>query len=247
MLLEARGLKKSHCGTTLLDGVNLTLYPGEMGVLLGPAGSGKTTLLAMLGCLLAPDEGELRIAGQRVDFSDPETCALLRRACIGFIAQRAPVQPFAVIEQHLAAVAENNGLGPAAACDRARELLFRVGLAGQIRKYPTELERGQLQRLGVAHALVNRPRLLLADDPTADLEPGQADALVNLLLAQARASGAGLLMVTHNPQVLSRFDRIFTLDAGRLRGSGAFHRPLHCRAAPQPVAPVLRHDFATTG
>jgi putative ABC transport system ATP-binding protein len=247
MLLEARGLKKSHCGTPLLDGINLTLCPGETVVLLGPPGSGKTTLLAMLGCLLEPDEGELSIAGQRVDFSDPETCALLRRACIGFIAQRAPVQPLALIEQHLAAVAEHGGLGPAAACDRARELLFRVGLAGQIQKYPTELDRGQLQRLGVAHALVQRPRLLLADNPTAELETRQTDAILNLLIGQARMAGTALLMVTHDPQVLPRFDRVLTLEAGRLHEHGALYQPQHCRAAPQPVATVVPHDFATTG
>ena len=247
MLLEARGLKKRHRGTTLIDGIELALYPGETVVLLGPTGCGKTTLLAMLGCLLAPDEGELSLEGQRVNFGDPATCALLRRARIGFIAQRAPVQPFAAIEQHLIAVAEHGGLGPAAACDRARELLFRVGLAAQIRKYPTELDRVQLQRLGLAHALVNRPRLLLADDPTADLEPGQADAVVNLLLAQARLAGTGLLMATRDPSVLPQFDRVFTLAAGRLHEYNAFRPTQRSRAEPTPAAALFGNDFATTG
>lgn len=247
MLLEARGLKKRHRGTTLIDGIDLALYPGETVALLGPAGSGKTTLLAMLGCLLAPDEGELSLAGQRVDFGDPATCALLRRACIGFIGQRAPTQPFAAIEQHLIAVAEHGGLGAAAACDRARELLFRVGLAAQIRKYPTELDRLQLQRLGVAHALLNRPRLLLADDPTAGLEPSQAETIVNLLLAQARMAGAGLLMVTEDPSVRPRFDRVFTLAAGRLHEYDAFRPSQRSRVEPAAVVEVFGNDFATTG
>jgi putative ABC transport system ATP-binding protein len=225
-LLEARGLQKRYRGTTLLADLNLTLRAGDVAVLLGPSGSGKTTLLGILGCLLAPDEGELRIAGERVDFTNVVLCASVRHAHIGFIAQRAPVPPFVTIEQNLIAMAESSGLAPGAGVDRARELLFRVGLAAHLEKFPTELDRGQLQRLGVAHALLRRPQVLLADDPTSGLERPQADTIVNLLIAQARVSGAALVMITHDPHVLSRFDRILTLDAGRLHDHSAFGRRL---------------------
>jgi putative ABC transport system ATP-binding protein len=246
-LLEATGLQKSYRGTTVLADLNLTLRAGDVAVLLGPSGSGKTTLLGILGCLLPPDRGELRIAGQRVDFSNPRLCAALRHSHIGLIAQRAPVPPFVSIEQHLIAMAEGSGMTWGAAGDRARELLFRVGLAAHLGKFPTELDRGQLQRVGVAHTLLRRPSVLLADDPTAGLERREADIIVNLLVAQARVSEAALLMITHDPHVLPRFDRILTLDAGRLHDHSAFRQPAAGREFHSAAEALFGNVLATTG
>jgi predicted ABC-type transport system involved in lysophospholipase L1 biosynthesis ATPase subunit len=138
------------------------------------------------------------------------------------VGQRAPVPTRVTIEQNLIEVAQSGGLGPAAACDRARELLFRVGLAAHLEKYPTDLDRTQLQCLGVAHALLLRPAVLLADDPTAGVNRAQAEMITKLLLAQTRVAGAALLMATSDDRVLPRFDRILSLDAGSVRERSAF-------------------------
>jgi putative ABC transport system ATP-binding protein len=221
-LLEAIGLQKASHDSARLADIHFTLRPGEAAVLIGPRSVGKSTLLLMLGGFLKPDGGQLHLLGHRVPFENADACAALRRRHIGFVGQRAPIPSRVTIEQNLAEVAQRSGFGPAAACDRARELLFRVGLAAQLEKYPTDLDRTQLQCLGVAHALLLRPAVLLADDPTAGVNRAQAEKLIRLLLAQTRVAGAALLMATSDDRLASRFDRILSLDAGRLHDSSAF-------------------------
>lgn len=242
-ILEAVCLQKLDRGSPVLTDISLTLRPGESAVLLGPSGADKTTLLALLGCLFPADAGVLRIAGASVERENHAARLALRRRHIGFVGPRAASPANVSIEQNLISAGEAGGLGRAAACDRARELLFRVGLAAHLGRFPTALNRPQLQRVGLAHALLHRPGLLLADDPTAGLERAQADQIANLLLAQTRVTGAALLMSTHDPHVLARFDRILTLDAGRLHEHSAFARPLRPRA---PAPPDRRNALATT-
>jgi putative ABC transport system ATP-binding protein len=243
VVLQATGLQLQDRGTPRFANIDLTLRGGDAAVLLGPAGAGKTTLLALLGGLLAPDAGELRLAGQRVPFENHAACLALRRQHIGFIAQRVPTPAHVTIEENLIAAGEARGLGRAAAGARARELLFRVGLVAHLDKFPTELNRSQLQSVAVAHALFHRPSLLLADDPTAGVDRAQADMIANLLLIQARVAGAALLVVTHDSHLLPRFDRILTLDAGRLHEHSAFARPLRAR---EPSSPPERRNVVAT-
>jgi putative ABC transport system ATP-binding protein len=244
-LLEAIGLQKRSHGGIPLANIHFTLRRGDAAALVGPRGAGKSTLLLMLGGFLKPDGGELHLLGQRMPFENADACAALRRSHIGFVGQRAPVPPRVTIEQNLIEVAQRGGFGPAAACDRARELLFRVGLAAHLEKYPTDLDRTQLQCLGVAHALLLRPAVLLADDPTAGVNRAQADMIIRLLLAQTRVAGVALLLATSDDRAAARFDRILALDAGRVREYGAFGPPPPLLASPAHSEAKSYNVFAT--
>ncbi len=214
--LATRGLTKSFEGEVVLAGVDLALPAGETGVLLGPSGSGKTTLLSILGGRLRPDAGELWVNGEPMA-QGPVELARWRRTRLGFVAQAEEWAPLLAIEENLALEGENAGLLRAEAQARARELLVRLGLADQLGKCPEQLSTGQRQRVAVARALLHRPPVLLADDPTAALDWRQAATVVDLLVAQARVAGAALLMTTHDTRLVPRFDRVFMINSGRLQ------------------------------
>lgn len=218
--LEARDLTKCYGAGPLaepvLRGVSLALHAGESAVLLGPSGSGKTTLLSILGCLLTPDSGELSVNGARVDLADPAARTELRRTRLGFVFQQAQLLPFLTIAENLTLVAENAGLPHAEACARARESLAHLGLTKHLTKRPGQLSGGQRQRVAIARALLHRPPVILADEPTAALDRENGRAVAELLVAQSRESRAGLLVVTHDIRLVTHFDRVLVMDAGRL-------------------------------
>jgi ABC-type lipoprotein export system ATPase subunit len=218
--LQATAIVKSYGdgagAETVLRGVSLTLRAGETGVLLGPSGSGKTTLLSILGCLLAPDAGELRIGGERVAMDDVAARTELRRTRLGFVFQSAQLLPFLSIEENLVTVAENAGLPPEAARVQARDALQRLELVAHGAKRPGQLSGGQRQRVAIARALLHRPPVILADEPTAALDWARGAAVADWLVAQARTAGAALLVVTHDRRLVPRFDRVFAMHEGRL-------------------------------
>jgi putative ABC transport system ATP-binding protein len=195
---------------------SLRLHRGETCVLLGPSGSGKTTLLSILGCLLSPSAGTLRIGDQPVDHGCPGELTALRRRRIGFVFQHAQLLPFLTIEENIRIVGRNSGLARADLAARLDELLERLGLAGLRQKRPDQASGGQRQRAAIARALIHRPAIILADEPTAALDGPTGEAVVALLREQARREDALLVTVTHDTRLVPGFDRVLHMDSGKV-------------------------------
>ena len=203
-------------GETLdvLRGVNLTIKRGEIVALLGPSGSGKTTLLQIAGLLENPTSGDVIIDGKIVTSTADEYRTGLRRTKLGFVYQFHHLLPdFTALEnlllpQYVAGVAR----GPAKA--RAEELLNSVGLSKRMTHYPSQLSGGEQQRVAIARGLVNKPALLLADEPTGNLDPHTAEDVFQLLVATIQRENIGALMVTHNHELAARMHRVLELKDG---------------------------------
>ena len=208
MILEARGLAKRYGQTPVFEGVDLRLEAGELVALLGESGSGKSTLLNCLAGLDEVDTGSIHIRGANITTMNEGQRALLRREQLGFVFQAFHVLP------HLS-VADNIGLpllllhkpDPA----RVKAMLDAVGLEGLGARMPRQLSGGQLQRVAIARALVHRPLLVLADEPTGNLDPRHAQAVLDLLLTQTREQGSACLLVTHSERAAARADRCLKL------------------------------------
>ncbi|HBJ85929.1 MAG TPA: hemin ABC transporter ATP-binding protein [Verrucomicrobiales bacterium] len=220
-VVEACDLSK-HYGSgeaeeRVLEKVSLRLSEGEACVLLGPSGSGKTTLLSILGCLLTPSGGELRLLGQPVDFSRASSLPEWRRTTLGFVFQHAQLLPFVPVLGNLHLVGRNAGLDEETLTKRVDALLEQLGLAAMKHKKPGALSGGQRQRVAIARALLHRPAVLLADEPTAALDWHTGQVVADMLVEQSRNSGAALLVVTHDTRLVPKFDRVFHMENGSLR------------------------------
>ncbi|MCQ8105138.1 ABC transporter ATP-binding protein [Methylomonas sp. SURF-2] len=219
-VMACQGISKSYGAGDILERVlkrvDLELFEGQASVLVGPSGSGKTTLLSILGCLLAPSEGQLLIADQTVNFSDKSSLTEVRRKKLGFIFQHAQLLPFLTIEENLAIVGRNAGMEDMDIKQRLDGLLQRLELKVMRYKYPAQLSGGQRQRVAIARALLHRPSIVLADEPTAALDWNTGKTVVELLLEQARLEKAVLVVVTHDTRMLPLFDRILTIADGLL-------------------------------
>jgi putative ABC transport system ATP-binding protein len=214
MSLEVRKLAKRYGSVDVFRDVSLTVRAGEFVAIVGESGVGKSTLLNCMAGLDTWDEGSILVDGTDLATVDDEGRALLRRRHLGFVFQAFHVLP------HLD-VAQNVGL-PLLLLqqpDRARveAMLEAVGLAGLGGRLPQELSGGQLQRVAIARALVHRPALLLADEPTGNLDPSTAARVMEVLRAQARESGAALVLVTHSAAAAAQADRVL-----QLRSDGVF-------------------------
>jgi putative ABC transport system ATP-binding protein len=218
ILLRVDGLAKRYASTPVFSDVSLAMAAGELVALLGESGVGKSTLLNCIAGLDTADAGNIRLDGREVrGLSEPEA-ARMRRETLGFVFQAFHVLP------HLN-VADNVGL-PLRLLgrphgDRVERVLADVGLEGLGRRSPRELSGGQLQRVAIARALVHEPRLVLADEPTGNLDPRSAGRVMDVLAAAARGHGAGVLLVTHSPPAASRCDRVLELTALGVRDVAA--------------------------
>ena len=225
-MIEARNLSKVYetPGETLhvLDGLDLTLGAGEAVAIVGPSGSGKTTLLNLLGALDRPSAGTIRIAGQDITGCTPEQAGRFRNRTLGFIFQQHHLLPqLNVLENVLVPRLAGDWPEPAAATEsRARRLLERVGLAHRLGHLPWQLSGGEKLRVAVARALVNRPGLVLADEPTGLLDPAAAGRVADLLLELNREQGVTLVVVTHHLALAERIGRTFELAGGQLKEAG---------------------------
>ena len=214
-MLDVRQLAKRYGEVTVFRDVSLGVAAGEFVAIVGESGVGKSTLLNCMAGLDHWDEGRIVVDGTDLSTLDDEARALLRRRELGFVFQAFHVLP------HLD-VAQNVGLPllllqrPDAA--RVQAMLEAVGLAGLGARLPQELSGGQLQRVAIARALVHGPRLLLADEPTGNLDPATATRVLEVLRAQARASGAALVLVTHSAAAAALADRVLRLHADGIRG-----------------------------
>ncbi|WP_302139771.1 ABC transporter ATP-binding protein [Halomonas alkalicola] len=197
----------------VLVGVDLTLAPGESLALMGESGSGKSTLLHLAAGLDLPDAGDVRLGGRMISsLSEPER-ARLRREAVGLVFQQFHLVPSLSVHDNLRLQARLAGVEDP---DWSAELIRRLGLSGLERRYPEQLSGGQQQRLAIGRALAPRPALLLADEPTGNLDEASAGEVLELLLGLVRQAGCTLLMVTHSPQVAAPLDRCLVLSRGRL-------------------------------
>jgi putative ABC transport system ATP-binding protein len=199
-----------------LKGVSLEVRRGEVLLLMGPSGSGKTTLLQILGCLLTPTEGRLWLGDREVGGLDRETYGRLRLAHFGFVFQAYNLFPTLTAAENVAVALDLAGLGARRAGARARELLVSVGLGERVDAYPAQLSGGQKQRVAIARALAADPEVILADEPTAALDSTSGARVVELLRDLADRQGRAVVIVTHDPRILSSGDRIITLEDGRI-------------------------------
>ena len=197
-----------------VDGVSLSLQPGTSLAITGPSGCGKSTLLGLIGGLDVPTAGRVSIGGEEIS-SLPETSrARVRRHEIGLVFQSDNLLPFLTATENvsLQLALDDPGQGSAGSL----ELLAELGLAEEADKFPDQLSGGQRQRVAVARALIHRPGLIIADEPTGSLDAASANAVVDLLLAAQRAAGATMVLVTHEPGVARRLDRTLNMVDGRL-------------------------------
>jgi lipoprotein-releasing system ATP-binding protein len=201
----------------VLNGIDLVLRPGELVALVGPSGAGKSTLLHLAGLLERPSAGEIRIAGEECGDLSDERRTLLRRAALGFVYQFHHLLPeFSALEnvmipQMIAGVART------AARDKATALLRRVGLGERLSHRPARLSGGEQQRVAIVRALANDPRVLLADEPTGNLDHATGDSVMAALIEMTRATGLAALIATHNLDLARRLDRIVVLEDGKLK------------------------------
>lgn len=208
-------------GETRVDAlreVSISVGPGQVVGLLGPSGSGKTTLLNVIGCIVEPSSGWMKLDGDVVfdaDWTQPDL-RRLRLEKIGFIFQFHNLLPFLNNTENVAVVLDLAGHDKAAALARAQELLEYLDVAHRSKTYPAHLSGGEAQRVAIARALANRPRIILADEPTAALDSERAAIVMELLRKVATDQQAAILAVTHDEKILDRFDRIFHLRDGRL-------------------------------
>jgi ABC-type lipoprotein export system ATPase subunit len=219
MILAARTLAKrwGSSGFTAVDGVDLTIADGEFVSIIGRSGSGKSTLLALLGALTRPSAGSVALDGVELWSMDEARRAAFRAREIGFVFQFASLLPNLSAVDNVALPALLAGtMTSAAAGDRARGLLADVGLADRADSFPATLSGGEQRRVAIVRALINGPRLLLADEPTGDLDEDSEAEITLLLDRLRREQGFGLLVVTHNLELARRADRSYEMSRGRL-------------------------------
>lgn len=219
--LELAGIEKVYKRGTpgevaVLRGATLEVKRGEVVALVAPSGAGKSTLLHIAGLLDTPDQGSVALSGRNmVGLSDRDR-TLARRAEVGFIYQFHHLLPEFTALENVVIPQLANGATPAEAEARALDLLSRVGVAARASHRPAALSGGEQQRVAFCRALANGPRLLLADEPTGNLDPETSDQVFSALMALVRETGLAALIATHNLDLAARMDRILRLDQGRV-------------------------------
>ena len=219
-VLAAEGLKRSFVqGDVRIDvlrGVDLEVRSGEIVALLGPSGSGKSTLLQAVGLLEGGFEGSIRIAGEEAARLDNDARTRLRRDSIGFVYQFHHLLPDFTAEENVVIPQLIRGASRAEARERARSLLGTLGLAERLTHRPSKLSGGEQQRVAVARALANRPVLVLADEPTGNLDEATADIVFAEFLGLVHDQGSAALVATHNERIAAKMDRVLRLHEGVL-------------------------------
>ncbi|CAH2807229.1 MAG: AttE component of AttEFGH ABC transport system [uncultured Paraburkholderia sp.] len=239
--LECRGLSKAYgAGRIVLADLDFALAPGEFVAIMGDSGVGKSTLLNLIAGLDRADSGEVMIGGAAVSRLDDNAATRLRRQKLGFVFQAFHVLPHLTLAQNVALPLLLNELPVAAAL----EMLAAVGLEGRGDDFPRQLSGGELQRVAIARALVHRPALILADEPTGNLDPDTAHGVLTLFRAQSKATGAATMMVTHSEAAAAVADRVLILSGGGLHPAPALKTPVFSRAQDSMQPPTRSTDDA---
>ena len=217
-VLELRNVRKTYrLGEHVvpaLQGVSLTVQPGEMLALTGPSGSGKSTLLNLAGLIDTPDTGEILLRGRSVTALGDTEATLLRRDAIGFVFQGFNLVPVMTVADNVDYPLFLTGVPAAERRERVAQVLAAVGLAEHAQHRPDALSGGQRQRVAVARALIKRPTLVIADEPTASLDSHTAEQVLALMRERGHAQGAAFLIATHDARLLRRCDRVIALRDG---------------------------------
>jgi putative ABC transport system ATP-binding protein len=199
-----------------VKGVSLSLNGGELVLLMGPSGSGKTTLLSIMGCLMTPTGGSVRLHGRSTAGAGPEDLAKLRRDHIGFVFQSYHLFPTLNAEDNVRLALDVRGQRSRRARTAARESLAMVGLSHKTKAFPIELSGGEQQRVAIARAIVGNASAILADEPTGALDTENGQAIMTLLAEIAKDRSRGVLVVTHDPRILPFANRIVHIEDGRI-------------------------------
>lgn len=214
-MLELRDLTKTYGGRTVLAGLSHRFESGQFIAIMGESGVGKSTLLNLIAGLDAPDSGEVLVDGQPMAALDDDAATRLRRTRMGFIFQAFHVLPHLTLRQNVALPLLLNRDSSV----RADDMLAAVGLGGRGGDFPRQLSGGELQRVAIARALVHRPALLLADEPTGNLDPETAEGILRLLRSEIKATGAGAIMVTHSHAAAEMADQVLLLTRSGLQAA----------------------------
>jgi putative ABC transport system ATP-binding protein len=236
-IISIRGLNKTYtegaATVAALREVDLDVYPGELVLLMGPSGSGKTTLLSIMGCILTPSAGSVRIAGREITRLGEKELPRVRRQHIGFVFQGFNLFPTLTAGENVELVLDLNRIRGTPAKMRARELLLQVGLGDKYDTFPSDLSGGQKQRVAIARALAGDPDIILADEPTAALDSHTGRSVMEMMRDLAHDRGRAVVIVTHDSRVLEFADRTVTIEDGRLATRKV--------AEPDLSAALLRH------
>ena len=203
-----------------IDSVDIAIQASELVMIMGDSGCGKTTLISLLGCILTPDEGELRIDGETISSAVGEPSrhdmSQIRREKIGFVFQLFHLLPYLTALENVMVAMDIARTNTEEAADRAQELLTQVGLAERFHHRPAQLSGGEKQRVSFARALANRPKIIFADEPTANLDSRQSDNLMNLIQELRQEHQTTIAIVTHHEGLKANADRVIHMKDGRI-------------------------------
>jgi lipoprotein-releasing system ATP-binding protein len=211
-----RNFRQGRAILHVLRGIDLQARAGELVALVGPSGSGKSTLLHIAGLLERPDEGEVYLDGEASSRLDDDRRTAIRRTNIGFVYQYHHLLPEFSAEENVVLPQMIAGQSRGRGRRRARDLLGRLGLGDRLHHRPGQLSGGEQQRVAIARALANGPKIVLADEPTGNLDPATAEEVFDLFVALARDAGLAAVIATHNPSLAARMDRTVRLQDGHL-------------------------------
>ncbi len=223
MVLQGKAITKTYqdgrTQTSVLGGVTLSLSRGEVVALEGPSGSGKTTLLQILGCILSPSSGHVEVAGQAVASSKPDELAAIRRKHLGFVFQQFNLFPALTVLENVEYALNLKGVSGPEARRQAQALVEAVELGERAAYLPRDLSGGQKQRVAIARAMAGAPPVILADEPTANLDTHVGAQVLSLFHGLAKRENRGLLIVTHDPKVRTIADRVIQIRDGRIHAA----------------------------
>ena len=218
-IVEGTGLTKrfgtGDATVVAIDSVDITIEESELVMIMGDSGCGKTTLISLLGCILTPDAGQIRIDGEPID-PELQDMSVIRREKIGFVFQLFHLLPYLTAQENVMVAMDLAGKNTAEAESRATELLTQVGLGERLHHRPAQLSGGEKQRVSFARALANRPKIIFADEPTANLDSRQSDNLMNLIQELRQEYQTTIAIVTHHEGLKENADRVIQMKDGRI-------------------------------